>query len=312
MAYRLKTGQPVDREVRRIIDRQLRLAIRGLSTATDRTSDDAIHKDRRRLKKIRALIRLVQPALGRFYRPTSRQLRTVSWMLSPIADSLAAVDTLARVGKRFRQELPRATLAAIRVALVQRDTAADRRAHTDHIRRRAIQILRSERRRVRRWRLKTSGSRAIMPGLAKSGRRARQALALAIDSPTIDHYHLWRRRVKDQWLQIRLIETRCGKALAADERQLEALDGCLGEYHNCVLLQSLFVANSFVPRQETAQCLRVLRRYQIELREQALMLGRTIYREPRRAFVRRVREHWRLAKRRDARRHTRTSWAHAA
>ena len=51
----------------------------------------------------------------------------------------------------------------------------------------------------------------------------------AWNRPTGDHYHTWRRHVKNHWFHIRLLEGRCGDRLLADQRRLEALDGILGE-----------------------------------------------------------------------------------
>jgi hypothetical protein len=51
-----------------------------------------------------------------------------------------------------------------------------------------------------------------------------------------------------------------------------------------------------VSRQETARRLRMIERYQSELRQRARKLGRRIYAERPGHFVRRVRALWRLAK----------------
>ena len=158
--------------------------------------------------------------------------------------------------------------------------------------------MRAERARVRLWRLDKSGFDAVAPGLERSVRRTRRAMALTLDHPSAEHYHLWRRRVKDLWLQIRLIQERCGGELATEEERLERLDGCLGEYHNCVLLASLLTAEPLAPRQATAQCLRLVRRYQEELRHELHPLAIEALEETPRRFVERARELWRLTKRR--------------
>ena len=61
MGFRLKTGQAVSSEVRRIVLRQLDRAVDELTAIGDPESDEAIHDARRRVKKIRAIIRLVRP-----------------------------------------------------------------------------------------------------------------------------------------------------------------------------------------------------------------------------------------------------------
>ena len=68
MGFRLKSGQSVSSEVRRIVLRQLDLAASELVSVGDPESDEAVHDARRRVKKIRAIIRLVQPVLDKPFR----------------------------------------------------------------------------------------------------------------------------------------------------------------------------------------------------------------------------------------------------
>ena len=99
--------------------------------------------------------------------------------------------------------------------------------------------------------------------------------------------------MKNHWFHVRLLEGRCGYHLVAYERRIEALDGVLGEYHNLALLQEVLVTDTSLSRNEIAQCLRVVARYQRLLRRHAEILGARIYMEPPRRFVRRVRSLWR-------------------
>jgi hypothetical protein len=120
-------------------------------------------------------------------------------------------------------------------------------------------------------------------------------MAAAVEHPTADNYHTWRRRVKEHWFHVRLIEARCGNRLARYKSRLEVLDECLGEYHNFALLRTILSADPFVSRQETARRLRIIRRYQAEQRRRAYALGTRLYHERPRHFLRRVRAFWQLA-----------------
>jgi hypothetical protein len=120
-------------------------------------------------------------------------------------------------------------------------------------------------------------------------------MTIALKRPNADNYHRWRRRVKDHWFHVRLIEGRCANRLKSYEHRLEALDECLGEYHNFALLRSILCADPFVSRVETARRLRLIRQYQAQLRRHARSLGARLYHERPRRFVRRVRAFWRLA-----------------
>jgi CHAD domain-containing protein len=296
MAYRLRRRGSIGGEVRRLVDKQLALAIAELRTVGDPRSDDAVHDARRHVKKVRALLRLVHPALGAPYRAANRRMRLANRMLAPIADAESVIDSLARLKKKYGTTLTGRTLTPIHSALVERSQRIDRKATLDRVLRKTTHLLRAERARVGGLTLDAHGVHAIAPGLERSYRRARKTMARVILEPSTENYHVWRQRVKDLWFQIRLIEGRCGKRLRREERRLEALDGCLGECHNVDLLERVVMNEALVSRRQAARCLRLLRRYQGELRHRAVTLGSAIFEEKPRRFARRVRLLWRSAK----------------
>ena len=86
MSYRLKPGRSISNEVKRLVDKQLALAVDELRAIGDRRSDDAIHEARRHVKTMRAVLRLVQPVLrGEFVRRIKRP-----WRPAGIAGGTAA------------------------------------------------------------------------------------------------------------------------------------------------------------------------------------------------------------------------------
>ena len=297
MSYRFKVDQPVADEVRRIAGKQLTLALEHFGAIGDLKKDAALHEARRHVKKVRALIRLVRPALGASYRKSDRALRRVNRLLSPIADGEAVLGTLARLQERSGSELATAT-SVLRNALLARRAAIDRRARADRVLQVCTSLLKAEQARVTDWRLTHRGRRAVTGGLRKTVRAGHRAQARAIAHPTADNYHGWRRRAKDHWFQLRLLEHRCGGDLLARQHLLETLDGHLGEYHNCVLLQSVLAAKKGrLGRLETARLVRALRRYQTDLRGQAAHVAVDIYSERPRQLVAVVERAWRSASR---------------
>jgi hypothetical protein len=312
VGFRFKRGRSISSEVTRIVDKQLALAVEELRAVGDPRSDKAIHEARRHVKKVRAVIRLVQPALGDSYYGANTRMRIVSRMLAPIADGEAVVDTMARLKQRYGTQLSRRTLVSIRTALVERSNRIDRKAQLDRVLPRAASILRRQRRRLEAWTMNTHGFRAIAPGLESSMRRARRAMRRAIAEPTAERYHVWRQRVKDLWLQVRLVERQGCRGLAVDRRRLEVLDGYLGEHHNVMLLEQVLTTEAIVSREQTARCLHILRLYQVELRHRANALGARIFAEKPRRFVRRVRRVWHRAGRTRTIAQVKTPWPRAA
>jgi hypothetical protein len=295
VGYRLDPSQPVANEVRRIALRQLELALAGLKAVGDPASNSSLHDTRRHIKKIRALLRLVGPSLSRRARATNRHLRSVNRRLAPIADGQAVVATFSRVTDRYDRQLPEDVAARIRAALLRRESIADERAVLSDVLETAAARLRAQHRRVRKWRLRDSGFRAVAAGLKRTTRAGRRAMARAVRRSRSEDYHRWRLRVKDLWLQVRLLQTRCADALAYEEKCLEELDGLLDECHNCALLCDALTSDSTLSRTDAARCLRLVRRYQRELRARARWLGAWVHCERPRAFVNRVHRYWRWA-----------------
>src|SRR5262252_8354939 len=128
MAFRLKSNTSITSEIRRLVLRQLEGAIRELRTVGDPESDEAIHDARRRVKKIRAVIRLVQPVLDKDYRTVDRDLKNVSRMLAPVADGQGVIVTLNQLAQRYRRALPRRAVASLRAGLRVRGAQTDRDA----------------------------------------------------------------------------------------------------------------------------------------------------------------------------------------
>ena len=312
MSYRLKPRGSVASEVRRIVDKQLALAIGELRTIGDRRSDGRIHAARRHVKKVRAILRLVRPALGDTYYAVNRRLGRANRMLGPIADGRAVVDTTAQLGGTTRARPAHRALHLLQAALVQRAEGIDRRAEHDRVLPIVAGLLRRERRRLNDWTLNARGFDAVGPGLENSVRCARKAMQRALRHPAAHTYHVWRRREKDLWFQVRLLEARCGDALMSDQCRLEALDDCLGEYHNVVLLEEILITEALVPRPQTAGCLRVLRRYQAELRGGAASLGHQALAEKPAHFVRRIKRLWHTPRAAAAVRAKESRWRSAA
>ena len=311
MAYRLKPDRPLATELRRVVDKQLACAIDNLHATGDPRSDAAVHKARRHIKKICAAISLVRRPLGDAYWPFNERMRDAHRQLGSIADSESAVETVKRLRSRVTTRADDHMLASLQAALVERVRRVDRKAKVDRVLPAVVNTLRAERPRVAAWTLNGHGICAIAPGLHRSVRRVHKAMLRALTYPTAAHYHGWRCRVKKLWYQMRLLNRCCGEKLTVETRRLDGLDGCLGEHHNVILVENILVTEALLPREPTAHCLRLLRRYQHQLRRRAAMLGARAFSETPNQMVTRVERLWRAARDRRVK-ERRQTWPRAA
>jgi CHAD domain-containing protein len=96
MAYRLKLKAHLALEVRRIALEQIEIARTALARPDDRAA--AVHDARRSLKRLRAMLRLVRPALGEtWFKQSNRQLADLGQRLSRSRDLDVMVVTVSKL-----------------------------------------------------------------------------------------------------------------------------------------------------------------------------------------------------------------------
>src|ERR1700722_922264 len=114
MAYRLKPGKNLGHELSRIIGKELDRAVVAATAPHDAT---AVHEIRKHIKKLRAVLHLLQRSLGSDYRRHNRRLRTIGHQLSNVRDGEAAFEVLRAMRSHDPRLLTRATVKAVRRGL---------------------------------------------------------------------------------------------------------------------------------------------------------------------------------------------------
>jgi CHAD domain-containing protein len=299
MAYRLKRGEPVPEGIRRIAAEELADAARRLTAARPATRDEAIHEARKSVKKVRALSRLMRPELDGEYSRINRRLRNAGRQLSQLRDAGAIIETFDKLRKKYQDELGANSLLSIRRALAARKRQTERSISVLEVLRQSAASITAIGKGVKKWQLHTDGFTALHPGLHETFRRARKAMSRAKKNPLHENCHEWRKRVKDNWYQIRLLEdlwtdVMQTDAIQADAKSLKDLETWLGDDHNLVVLHSQLTDSpeAFGKGGDLKILAGLIGKYQKELRENALSLGEQIYRKKPRDYVRRMKELW--------------------
>ncbi len=302
MAYRLKPGESVREGLRRIAREELSSAAAGLRHATARTRDDTIHEARKSVKKVRAILRLMRGELGGTYQTENRRLREVARRLSIYRDGTVMIETLDQLGERRKDDRSARALAAIRRSLLENKRRQQRGPRMANAMRRAGEALQAASARVSRWRLVMDGPVALAPGMETAYRRGRAGLAAARRHTQPEHCHEWRKRVKDHWYHLRLLESRWDAATRAREKNLKELETWLGEHHNLEVLSARLAADAVSRRKPKAAklCRGLIGELQCELRRKALALGQRLYSEPPELFRKNLAQLWRPQRTRGA------------
>jgi len=294
MAYHLRSGEPVADGVKRAASEELQFASSQLDRPAGAARDEAIHEARKSIKKVRGLLRLVRPELGRVYRSESDCLGEIGSTLSEFRDAGAIIGTFDGLREKYRHELGRRRLSAIRRGLVRRKAEAEHQANIDEVLHRMSMSLHAAGDRATSWPLKGTGFRAIARGLEESYRRGERAMVRARRRPSPENLHTWRKRVKDLWYHVRLLEHLWTEVMLAYEKSLKDMETWLGEYHNLAVLRDKLIAEpGYYGRSKDVEfVLDLVRKYQKELRANAFSLGERVYEEKPRAFVQHMKHLW--------------------
>jgi len=300
MAYRLSFADDVPSSVRECAREQLAGAAEQLERA-ERDPVTAVHEARKHLKKTRALLRLVRPALGRqAYRAENDALRGTALLLSGARDADVLVATAAQLAEHAAGRLPGDLFDALRDALAAEAARGldGEQGATDPLPE-AIEQLRAAELRVERWPLDGAGWDDVLAGASRAYVRGCAAFATAHAAPDPELLHAWRKRAKDLWYHQRLLAPAWPDVLGAQSEAAHGLSELLGDDHDLAVLAARLAddAAPLVPAVDAQRTeLRALAAHRSEqLRTDAFRGGLRVYAESPKAFTRRLARYVELA-----------------
>ena len=262
MTYRIDPANDLTTEVRSIAREQIDQAIALLS---DQGADrhEAIHLSRRRLKRARAMLRLVRAANEDFARTEIARYRDVARSLSGARDAAALVEAF----DAFRRDRPRKlggkTGAEVHRALAaRRDRIAGEPSNLEEEAGKAIAECRAGRAALDALHLPArpeAAARLLARGAARTYKKARRALDEARADPAPERVHVLRKRVNDHLFQLRLLRGLDPKAFKSRRKQVSALAQHLGHHHDlCVMRARLAAEPELLPDTRTRDRLAAL------------------------------------------------------
>jgi CHAD domain-containing protein len=218
MAFRLHRGENPGHGLMRCLRQQLAAAERALGLPGVAPTDGVIHQARRRLKKCRALLRLLAggDAERDAIRSSSLKLRDAGRVLSGSRDARVAVVA-------FRRLPHRKAFAPLEQALARQDTANPAGPVRE-----AVEFIRAERARQQDALACRLTDRELARGLAKLERRAGKSASRWHADHDPVRLHEWRKRVKDLYYALKFARPACraeSKRLIGRLRELGKIMG---------------------------------------------------------------------------------------
>ncbi len=280
MAFELKPDESVGRGMRRILRKQIENAIAQL-TGPDAAADETVHRARKRTKRMRATLRLGRGALrpGEFRR-ANLALRDAARPLTEARDAAVLTQTLDKLTAAYPGEVPAGEVDRARNVLAERAAQARRRVIDEgqapaHV----AAALGDAQALLARLRPRGKGWSMLAPGLRRVYRDGRRAFAVAVEQPTDENLHEWRKQTKHLWHALEILHA-CAPVivdrLAEHAHQLNAL---LGDDHDLAVLHQTLPAADFPNVLTAAQ------RRRAELQQASYAMGERVYADRPAAFV---------------------------
>ncbi len=306
-ALALRPDAPLSGELRRITVEQFDRSIQGLRARED--IDVAVHSARKSMKRLRAILRLVRPAIGeKIYKSENALLRDTARRLAPIRDGRVLVETVSALRAHYSTHLSREAFAGVERQL--RDRHRARRTAVlsdDRLLPSVVTTLAAARVRYASWPVEGDGSylpdarrpipsdfRSISGGLERTYRRGRDEMDAAAIHPTARNFHQWRKRVKYLRHQLEVIEPVWHDVVGGYATSLERLGEILGAEHDLAVLLGVLIEDPSLTSDpsERALMFAIAQQRRRELQAASLTLGHRMYSESPKRFVRRIEGYW--------------------
>ena len=290
MAFRFKLGEPFDEGCRRIAVEQIERAQSQLHDKGDQVV--AVHETRKSLKRLRALLRLVRPAMGEAaFTQENAQLRDIGLGLSGERDRHVLLETVNKL-EGSAGFGPKGLVGSLR----ERIAATNGEGAPPSLKE-AQGRLSDAKKRLAELHIDGSGFDVVGAGLERSYRKARRALCQAYEEQTDEAFHDWRKGTQAHWRQMTLLARAWPDYLGARASEARRLSQLLGDDHDLAMLV-VFVhsdAAAGFGNEQAAIVEKAVRQRQSELREAARPRGERLFADGPRRLRRNIAAYWRSA-----------------
>ena len=219
MAFHLYKNEPLDSGLRRIAFEQIDIVLNGFGDESV-PLDKRVHSLRARCKKMRGLLRLLQPRMGAAFEVENQRFRSAAKELAGYREMEVHRKTIESLAGRVDGPPPEPVEIPQEVIVRSLMTLATCRDAIDH------------------WPVEVHDFSDLAPGLERTYAKVLDACDATQRDPVDPNFHQLRKHGKYHWYQIRILE-RLNKPMIRGRRQaLRQLQLMLGDAHDLALLEA--------------------------------------------------------------------------
>jgi CHAD domain-containing protein len=207
----------------------------------------AIHNFRRRMKRWRAFLRLLEPVLGDEAVRLRIEARDLARALAGARDAQAALDAVEDLGGEYAA-LSATSLATIKTRIENVRTTVEALTLTEATRDKLRAALAKTASDIEHWPAEDFDFRDISAGLAEGYRRARRAVPADWSVAEAEDLHRLRQRVVTHRYQMELIEPAWPRLSRAWVGEAQRLRERLGKHQDLAVLAKLIEPKALLAR----------------------------------------------------------------
>jgi CHAD domain-containing protein len=288
MGFRLKLREPLPEGLKRVLAEQIDAALH-LCQHPAKQRGVTVHEVRKHLKKLRAAMRLAIGQVGKnCHTREDRCARKIGRLVSDLRDAQVRLQTFIELRDQAAKALGKERFPRTEeLLLLERESFSAAFAGWQS---QAIPQLERVKARLMNWPLEGLTWKQIWGAVGKIYKRGQRGLAKTIADPVPENFHAWRKRVKDIWYQLRILQPLNRVVLTEMAHDAEVLGELLGREHDLDFLLARLEKESGdeALADELRQLQRLIGKRCKRLQRDALELGRRFYAEPAKAFAKRV------------------------
>ncbi|MBN9550717.1 MAG: CHAD domain-containing protein [Alphaproteobacteria bacterium] len=274
MSFRIDPRLPLTGEVRRILADEIGKAISHLETAREKP-EQGLHKCRKRLKGVRALLRLVRSGDEPFCQTENECYKQVSALLAGPREATALIETIDRLADAYPGQSDGGGLDPVRERLVLRQHEFHAGPGLDAAINAATAACREGLERIVRLTLPDQPEQAadiLAEGARATLRRAKKALDKAEARGADEDFHDLRKAAKTHSMHLSLLGRLWPTPIKARRKAVDKLGEQLGELHDVFVMRALLDAGGepLGPPEDTKLLSKLLKRAEKDLRKSCL------------------------------------------
>jgi len=297
MSYRLENNETLSFGLKRIVLELIDNSVFNFAKGNGSFSED-VHETRKNFKKIRTVYRLIRLNLGEEkYKYENSFFRDSGRILSDLRDSTVLIHTFDKLLESSEIEMSNFDFSIFKNFLIEKhkNISASKHKKSQVINSLSTDLLLA-RSRVFDWPMSGDNFKIIRKNLRSIYEKGQSAMYAVFSEAIKENVHEWRKRVKDLWYSMRILNNLWPEIMSPLVILLGRLSDILGDTNDLFLLKQRIIANQnkFKDGQHTRELINFIDRRIIDLLRDARTIGRKVYSEDSKYFAGRMQNYFEI------------------